>query len=76
MKILKIEEQTYQELTEIRKEIEARTGESKTNDQVVKELIDSWKTGLRPTTYTTFTVSRSDAPPSVTTDPRLGNLNR
>ena len=69
MKILKIEERTHEELIEIRKEIETRTGESKTLDQVTKELIDFWRKGTHTKT-STRTITYEKPPPS-TLDPHL-----
>jgi len=68
LKTLQIEEHTYEELSEILKEMEITTGKSMTCDKVIKQLIGSWKRSMHTTSTRTVHVDRFRQPPS-TLDP-------
>ena len=73
MKTLRIEEKTYEMLSEIRKEMENKTGESKSDDEIIDALVDLWKKrrDIPTTTTTTTTISTSRQTPPGTFDPSL-----
>lgn len=77
MKVLKVNEQTLVELDQIRTELKFITGKPKTDDQVIKELIDFWKHSQKHSRTASFSeavTSKSYSAPMDTTDPRLAFL--
>jgi hypothetical protein len=70
LKTLQIEEHTYEELSEILKEMKAKTVQPITYDKVIQELIDLWKRSMYTTSTRTVHVDRFRQSPS-TSDPFL-----
>jgi len=75
LKTLKIKERTYKELSELREEMKNRSGESKTYDQVVQELIDCFKR-YRYTASTRTVIFGTDRPPPGTLDPYYKGMEK
>lgn len=75
MKTIRMEEKTYEMLSEIRREMENKTGESKSDDEIIEALIHLWKKRrdipTKTTTRARATISKSRQTPPGTIDPGL-----